>query len=285
MLEPGLRARLTPLRLVSPRQGPLTNLAGAHRGRRRGRSMEFAEHRDYSPGDDLRHLDWAAFARSERLVVKEFESELERTVLVAVDLSASMSESKRSLALTCAAAFSWVALIGQDRLALATLGGEPRYHPPVRGRGQWGRLMDWLRSSPLGGRAELTESLKGLAQRLPRSSLVLVLSDWLEENAGEALAFAHYRKHQLAALQILDRDDRDPGWLGPLRLEDIETAEFRQLSLEDQALRYYQQALDEHSNQLKEQCRRLGFHFHRCGGEEPPEELLLRQLVERAWLA
>ena len=65
--------------------------------------MEFAEHRDYSPGDDLRHLDWAAFARSERLVIKEFESELERTVLVVVDLSASMSESKRNLALTCAA--------------------------------------------------------------------------------------------------------------------------------------------------------------------------------------
>ncbi len=60
MLTPQLRARLTPLRLVSPRQGPQTNLAGARRGRRRGRSMEFAEHRDYSPGDDLRHLDWAA---------------------------------------------------------------------------------------------------------------------------------------------------------------------------------------------------------------------------------
>lgn len=247
--------------------------------------MEFAEHRDYSPGDDLRHLDWAAFARSERLVVKEFESELERTVLVVVDLSASMSEGKRNLALTCAAAFSWVALLGQDRLALATLGGEPAYHPAVRGRGQWGRLMDWVRSRPRGGRANLNESLKGLAQRLPRTSLVLVLSDWLEEKAAEALAFAHYRKHQLAALQILDRDDRDPSWFGPLRLEDIETAEFRQLTLEQQTLAYYQQALHEHSGQLQEQCRRLGFHFHQCASEDQPEDLLLRQLVERAWLA
>lgn len=246
--------------------------------------MEFAEHRDYSPGDDLRHLDWAAFARSERLVIKEFESELERTVLVVVDLSASMSESKRRLALGCAAAFSWIALNGQDRLALATLGGEPRYHPPVRGRGQWGRLMDWLRSGPPGGRAELTRSLKGLAQRLPRSSLLVVMSDWLEENAGEALAFAHYRKHQLAALQILDGDDSQPPWLGPLRLEDIETAEFRQLSLEDTALRYYQQALEEHGAQLKDQCRRLGFHFHGCASQDSPEDVLLRQLVERGWL-
>lgn len=247
--------------------------------------MEFAEHRDYSPGDDLRHLDWSAFARSERLVVKEFESELERTVLVVVDLSASMSESKRGLALVCAAAFSWVALLGQDRLALATLGATPRYHPPVRGRGQWGRLMDWLRACPEGGRADLTESLKGLAQRLPRSSLVLVLSDWLEEKAGEALAFAHYRKHQLAALQILDGDDRDPTWLGPLRLEDVETAEFRQLTLEQQTLLYYQRALQEHTGQLQEQCRRLGFAFHGCSAEERAEDLLLRQLVERGWLA
>lgn len=247
--------------------------------------MEFAEHRDYCPGDDLRHLDWAAFARSERLVVKEFESELERTVLVVVDVSASMSENKRRLALSCAAGLSWVALLGQDRLALATLGVEPRYHPPVRGRGQWGRLMDWLRSGPVGGRAELTESLKGLAQRLPRSSLVLVLSDWLEEKASEALAFAHYRKHQLAALQILDHEDSQPPWLGPLRLEDIETAEFRQLSLEDQTLKYYRDALEEHSGVLKEQCRRLGFHFHRCASEESAEDVLLRQLVERGWLA
>lgn len=272
------------MRLVSPRQGPQTNLAGAHRGRRRGRSMEFAEHRDYSPGDDLRHLDWAAFARSERLVIKEFESELERTVLVAVDLSASMSESKRRLALQCAAAFSWIALNGQDRLALAALGSGPRYHPPVRGRGQWGRLMEWLSSAPAGGRAQLTDSLKGLAQRLPRSSLVLVLSDWLEENAGEALTFAHYRKHQVAALQILDLEDSQPPWLGPLRLEDIETAEFRQLSLEAQALQYYQQALEEHSGQLREQCRRLGFHFHSCASLDRPEDVLLRQLVERGWL-
>lgn len=284
MLTPQLRARLTPLRLVSPRQGPQTNLAGAHRGRRRGRSMEFAEHRDYSPGDDLRHLDWAAYARSERLVIKEFESELERTVLVVVDQSLSMSSAKGQLASTCAAALSWVALSGQDRLALATLGAEPRYHPPVRGRGQWGRLMDWLGAAPRGGRADLPGALKNLAQRLPRSSLLVVISDWLEEGAGSALAFAHYRKHQVAALQILDLADREPPWLGPLRLEDVETAEFRQLSLEDQALRLYHEALAEHCDGLRQQCRRLGFHYHQCAGEASPEDVLLRQLVERAWL-
>ncbi len=285
LLSPQLRARLSPLRLVSPRQGPQTNLAGAHKGRRRGRSMEFAEHRDYSPGDDLRHLDWAAFARSERLVVKEFESELERTVLVVVDFSASMSEPKRRLALSCAAAFSWVGLLGQDRLGLAALGAEARYHPPVRGRGQWGQLMDWLGQSSPGGRADLPQRLKNLVQRLPRSSLVLVLSDWLEEEAASALAFAHHRKHQMAVLQILDLPDRQPPWLGPLRLEDIETAEFRQLSLEDRALGFYHQALEEHCQALRDQCRRLGFHYHCCPAEDGPEEVLLRQLVERGWLA
>lgn len=285
LLSSRLRARLTPLRLVSPRQGPQTNLAGAHKGRRRGRSMEFAEHRDYSPGDDLRHLDWAAFARSERLVVKEFESELERTVLVVVDLSASMSESKRKLALSCAAAFCWVALLGQDRLGLATLGAESRYHPPVRGRGQWGHLMEWLGAGQVGGRADLPRSLKNLVQRLPRSSLVVVVSDWLEEQAASALAFAHHRKHQLALLQVLDQSDQHPPWLGPLRLEDIETAEFRQLSLDEPALAFYHQALEQHCLGLQDQCRRLGFHYHRCGAETAPEDVLLRQLVERGWLA
>lgn len=284
MLSPELRQRLTPLRLVSPRQGPQTNLQGAHRGRRRGRSMEFAEHRDYVPGDDLRHLDWNAFARSERLVVKEFESELERTVLLVTDLSASMSPSKRQLAMQCSAALGWVALSGQDRLALATLGSEVRYHPPVRGRGQWGRLIDWLGQSRAGGRAQLNLSLQSLAQRLPRSSLLVVVSDWLEEEATSGLAFAQYRKHQVAALQVLDGDDLAPPWLGPLRLEDVETLEQRQLSLDDRSLAFYGEALQAHCGELEQQCRRRGFHYHRCSTEETPETILLQQLVARGWL-
>ncbi len=248
--------------------------------------MEFAEHRDYVPGDDLRHLDWNAFARSERLVVKEFESELERTVLIVTDLSASMSSSKRQLALQCSAALAWVGLNGQDRVALATLGAETRYHPPVRGRGQWGRLMEWLggHAKDQSGRAGLSQSLQSLVQRLARSSLLLVVSDWLEEDASTALAFAHYRKHQLGALQLLDSQDLSPPWLGPLRLEDIETSEQRQLSLDDRALQFYGQALAAHCDQLQQECRKRGFHYHCCSSELSPDEVVLRQLVAQGWL-
>jgi uncharacterized protein (DUF58 family) len=246
--------------------------------------MEFAEHRDYVPGDDLRHLDWNAFARSERLVVKEFESELERTVLVVTDLSASMSPLKRTLALQCSAALSWVALSGQDRLALATLGSELRYHPPVRGRGQWGRLTDWLQQARAGGRAQLNASLQTLAQRLPRSSLLIVVSDWLEEEAWLSLAFAHYRKHQVAALQLLEGQDLAPPWLGPLRLEDVETSEQRQLSLDDRSLALYAEALRDHNHQLEQNCKKRGFFYHGCRAEESPEVLILQQLVSRGWL-
>lgn len=284
MLAPALRQRLTPLRLVSPRQGPETNLQGAHRGRRRGRSMEFAEHRDYVPGDDLRHLDWCAFARSERLVVKEFESELERTVLVVLDVSASMASAKRELAILCGAALSWVALAGQDRLALATLGREVRYHPPVRGRGQWGRMLEWAQQAVPGGRAQLHASLRSLVQRLPRSSLILVVSDWLEEGAATGLAYAQHRKHQVGVFQVLDREDLSPPWLGPLRLADVETDETRQLTLDDRSLAFYGQALQAHCDELELGCRRRGFHYYRCAAEESPEKILLQDLVSRGWL-
>lgn len=246
--------------------------------------MEFAEHRDYVAGDDLRHLDWSALARHERLVIKEFESELERTVLVVVDLSASMGESKAALARQVAAGLGWVALVGQDRLALATLGGGVRYHPPVRGRAQWGQTMNWLREAPLGGRADLSSSLRSLAQRLPRASLMLVVSDWLEPDAEQALAFPHYCRHQLVALQILDEADRDPPWMGPLRLEDSETREVREISLDDATRVHYQKVLRQHCADLAESSRRRGFGHLLWSSEDPLEDLLLRQLVRQGWL-
>lgn len=283
LLDPKLRQRLSGMRLRSPRRGPETTLQGPHRGRRRGRSMEFAEHRDYVPGDDLRHLDWNAFARHEKLVIKEFESELERTVLIAVDLSASMSELKQQRALELAAAFCWVALLGSDRVALSTLGTETRYHPPVRGRGQYGRLVRWLQAAPRGARAGLQSGLNLLAQRLPRSSLMVVLSDWLEPDLS-GLAFVQYRKHQFAALQLLDETDRQPPWFGPLLLEDVETAESRQLSLDDAVCGLYQQLLREHCEALASECRRRGFAYQECRAELSAEALLLQQLVKAGWL-
>jgi uncharacterized protein (DUF58 family) len=284
LLDPKLRQRLSGMRLRSPRKGPETALQGPHRGRRRGRSMEFAEHRDYVPGDDLRHLDWNAFARHEKLVIKEFESELERTVLVAVDLSASMNGLKQQRSLELAAAFCWLALLGSDRVALATLGSETRYHPPVRGRGQWGRLMRWLESAPRGGRAGLQDGLNLLAQRLPRSSLLVAISDWLEPQAT-SLAFVQYRKHQLAALQLLDETDRQPPWFGPLLLEDVETGESRQLSLDDAVCRLYQELLQQHSGALAAECRLRGFAYQECHAESSAETLLLQQLVRAGWLS
>jgi len=246
--------------------------------------MEFAEHRDYAPGDDLRHLDWSVLARSEKLVVKEFESELERTVLLVVDSSSSMSPEKARLARECSAALGWVALCGQDRLALATLGASPGYHPPVRGRGQWGHLMEWLRKQPSGGRALISNSLPALSQKLPRSSLLVVISDWLEPDVHQALAYAQYRKHQVAALQVLDLWDRAPPWSGPLRLEDSETSETRELTLDEPCLSLYSAALQRHCSRLEEECRRRGFAYHSCGAEQALEELLLQQLVPRGWL-
>lgn len=247
--------------------------------------MEFAEHRAYVAGDDLRHLDWNAFARHEKLVVKEFESELERTVLLILDLSQSTDGLKRERVLQIAAALGWLALLGQDRLALATLGSSGRYHPPLRGQGQWGSLMRWLAECPAGGQAQLQVKLEELARRLPRSSLVVILSDWLEPDAEASFAALHYRKHQVAALQLLDSVDREPPWLGPLHLEDSETAEVRSLALDSTSLALYRAALESHQGRLRSQCRRRGFAFHSCSAETPLETLLLGELASQGWLA
>jgi len=283
-LPAALRQRLSRYQLVSPRRGAHSSLQGVHRGRRRGRSLEFAEHRDYVSGDDLRHLDWNAFARHEKLVVKEFESELERVVLVVVDLSESMGPLKRQRALQAAAALAWVGLLGHDRVALATLGARPGFHPAVRGRAAWGRLTDWLWQQPVGGRAGLVEGLRGLAQRLPRHNLMLILSDWLEPQAWEGLAYPQFCRHELRALQLLDSEDRLPPWSGPLELQDCESGELRQIHLEEATRQLYLQALEGHVQELSQACQRRGFSWLSWQAEQPLESLLLQAWVQQGWL-
>ena len=245
--------------------------------------MEFAEHRDYAPGDDLRHLDWNALARHEKLVVKEFESELERTALIVVDLSSSMEGEKANRARQIALALAWILLRGQDRVALAVL-GQPAYHPAVRGVNSWGGLNLWL-ERPCAGRARLAEQLKSLAARVPGRSSVILISDWLEEDARSALPLLSYHRHQVAALQVLEAEELSPPWSGPLRLVDCENAQEQLQHLDEFARRAYAVALKEHTDELQQACRKRGFLWTRHLCQEDLGQLLTLQLVSEGWLA
>ena len=123
-----------------------------------------------------------------------------------------------------------------------------------------------------------------MCRRLPRSSFIVVISDWFESAAVQALAFAQHRRHQLAALQLVDEIDLNPPWVGSLQLEDVETGEQRRLTLDGPALSGYRERFENHCQELQQRCRGCNFPYYRARTEDGVEAIVLRQLVAQGWL-
>jgi uncharacterized protein (DUF58 family) len=226
---------LAPLRLRA--RGAADGLwAGAHRSIRRGSGVEFAGHRVYLPGDDLRFVDRHALMRHGELVLREFETETERSVKLVIDATASMSfrgsrapGAKLAFAAVIAAAVAWIAIRGGDRVALDWIGGKnPRSLPAAAGPQAFERLLAALEAAEPGGQltGEGLEAVLAKVERsAPRGAVTLVVSDLLDlpERAAERIAALGARGRSLVVLQVLDPDEIDLPYSGPVRLQSLES--------------------------------------------------------------
>lgn len=162
-------------------EGPLS---GEHKSRAMGASLDFAQHRDYAPGDDPKHLDWRAFAKNDRLVVKQYQQETNLRVYVVVDRSLSMAYqggaqvSKGVYAGQVAALISWMLLLQGEAVGLATFGAQlAQLSPSSSQREHFWRVLRALEGSPWEPDTNSAQALSALAERLPPRSLVIILSD------------------------------------------------------------------------------------------------------------
>ena len=203
-------------------------LKGGRRSVKRGQSVEFADYRDYSLGDDLRQLDWNVYARLEKLLVKLFIEEEDLTVGLLVDGSASMahgSPDKLVFAKRAAAALGYIALAAEDRVVLASLGGRTaRRQAALRGSGRAFRLLAELSAiAPAAGATDLVAACRhALAQMSGRGVLVLV-SDLLDPGAERAIRDLAGTGSEVIVLHVLAPDELNPTLEGDLRLVDAET--------------------------------------------------------------
>ncbi len=241
-----------PLRL-SARELAHGLAAGAHRASRKGSGIEFAGHRPYSPGDDLRHLDRHALLRHGRLLIREFHTDTERAVHLVVDVSTSMRHrgqqsdtlraSKGQRALLLAAALGYAASIAGDAIGVSVLGDhEPVTYPPRSGRDALERAIAELEKHYQAEPPSLAESgvprvthaslvarwlrtIDHLGGRLPRGSVLFVFSDFLDldESLSTAIARLCSRNRTIRAAQVLTRDEVDFPFEGSQRLVDPET--------------------------------------------------------------
>ena len=281
LLEPGFLAKLERLALVS-RRVYAGQMKGERRSTRRGGSVEFADFRDYVPGDDLRQVDWNTFARLDRLFLKLFVEEEDLTVHLLIDGSRSMafgSPPKGDYARRVAAALGFIALFGFDRVTASVLSEERMYTlPAVRGRSQVFQLFRFLEDARFEGRTNLARSLRAYALQSARPGLAVLLSDCFDPGYAEGLKALAARRFDVAVLHLLDPTEVAPDLTGDLKLVDAETGEIREISVSQHLLGQYRKALEEFCAGLKQVCSRYGMEYIRATTDVPFEELVLRVL-------
>lgn len=253
---------------------------GERHTRRAGAGIEFADHRDYVPGDDLRHLDWNLYGRMERPLVRMFDEDEDLPIYTVVDNSASMglgTPPKLRLAVEVTAALAYVALSNLDRIALYpvadTLGAGIG---PVRGKGQIHGLLRLLQGlSPVGG-TNLAAALTGLVERHRRRGLVVVVSDFYDpQGFAAALDRLRYARFEPVAVQITTAEEASPDLRGELTLVDAETGDERVVTVTSAVLAAYRARHRERLELLSRFCRERAIPCFQITSDYPFEELAL----------
>lgn len=272
------------------------SMVGERRSTRRGRSIEFADYRNYTPGDDPRRVDWNVYARHERPYIKLFEDEEDTLVHVLLDISPSMrwraegeSESyKMTRATEAALAIAFVALAGGDKLVVSLSSGAS--FGPRRGAAAMAafvRFTELELARVHGGDAEAL-SLNVWFRRhagMARPGVCFVVSDLLDETGyQEGLGMLAGARLEINALHTLCRDELAPTFTGDLRMKDAETAKTQDLSLDDITLRQYQERLQTFTAEAASFCRKRGGRYHLADTSLTVEEIVSRDLRREGWI-
>lgn len=298
----GTAGRTAPSRFIDPRVlARIDNLdllarvvvdgfiSGLHRTVHLGVSTDFAEHRAYTPGDDVRHVDWRVYARTDRLYVKTFEAETNADVMIALDVSASMGYasgdvSKLDYARFIAAALAHVAWRQRDRVGLATFDTDVTEYVAPSGRRR-DTILQTLDRARTAGAGDPLRALAQLGERLGRRGILVAVSDFYTppEAAAVALDALRMRGHDVIALHVLDPLERDLDLPAPEVLEDLETGE--RLPVTPQARAGYRALVDAHVAALARACGDRRIDYDCFVTDRPLDDLLWRYLSNRARLA
>ena len=294
LLTPELLRRLEQFQLLAARRAK-SSAKGERRSKARGQSVEFADYRNYVPGDDFRYLDWNLYGRLDRLFLKLYEEERELPVRIFLDASESMTfgtPAKFDFARQVAAAVGYVALCGFDRVSLtifpevekdaenssveqAARGGLRA----VRGRKSSLQYFQNLSALTARGSVDFNDALRRGALSSRQTGVAIVLSDFLDPNGYEAgLNALIGRGFHVNAIQILSPEELNPLTYGDLRLVDSETGGQQEVSFGKYRLKAYQQTVQNFCQRLREYCSGRGMNFFSVSSELPLEQLLLQQL-------
>lgn len=270
-------------------------MKGDRRSSKRGTSIEFADYRNYTKGDDLRRLDWNVYARLERPFIKLLEEEEDLAVHLLVDASASMnwpedgerlsvrgdrSENKLVYALRLTGALGHIGLTAGDLTAVTLLSSRGDHTwGPFRGQQNSLRLLQFLETGAGSGITDLNQSLKNYALRGRRPGLLFVLSDLLSPNGyQDGLNALQARGFEVGLIHLLSPDEVEPPVSGDLKLVDIETGADAEITLDPSTLDLYRERLQAWQTEIATTCANRHIHYIPLTTDLPWEKLVLQTL-------
>jgi uncharacterized protein (DUF58 family) len=288
MIDPVFFSRLDSIELRA-RSIVEGSMHGLHRSPYLGLSVEFASHREYTPGDDIRHLNWKLYARNDRLYIKEYDADTNLNLYLMLDSSASMScantgRSKLHYAASLAAAMAHLALKQRDAVGLTVFSDKVTAHLPARAKpNQLDEVLATIASTQFRPATDNDRALHHAAEFTGRRGIAVVLSDLFGDLATVVGGLDHlrYKNHEVIIFHIMDPWERDLSVDGHIRCRDLESGET--LTTQAEGVRAsYLAAVDDWRQALELECRKRAIDRIELTTQDPPDRALLDYLVKRA---
>lgn len=288
MLSPEFLSKLEQLR-IHCQQTFRGKFRGDRRSLNRGTGVEFADYRLYEHGDDLRYLDWNVYARLEKLFIKLFQADEELSISILIDTSQSMAfgdPTKLTYAKQVAAALGYIALANSDRVALYTLAERLISNlPPTFGKSQYSRFQKALATIESEGTTHLTECFKHLGTYQPQAGAAIILSDFLD-SAGyaEGLNSLLGRGFALTLIHVQCLEEIEPPPPGEWKLEDAETGETKEITINEDTIAHYQNQQQEFCENLHHFCTARGIGYIRIRTDIPIESVIWQDMQRAGFI-
>jgi uncharacterized protein (DUF58 family) len=263
-------------------------VAGLHRSPDFGFSQEFAEYRAYSPGDDLRHVDWNVYARTEKMFLKRYRGETNCQLTILLDMSRSMKFGSHGMekieyARFLAACLAYMAHGQRDAAGIVIFDDDVRnFVPPSTRQGQLARILHAIESAQIGTRTDFAHPFRHVQEFMRRRGIVAAISDFWEspEKIIKTVAPLRFRGTELVLFHLLDPEELRPKLKHPVLMEDLETGETLEVS-PDYAAHEYPAKIQAHLEDIKSRAQAAGIDYFLIDTSRPLDDALREYLAIR----
>ncbi|MDP6265422.1 MAG: DUF58 domain-containing protein [Candidatus Woesearchaeota archaeon] len=259
-----------------------SNYIGPRKSIATGRGLTFKDHRIYSPGEDIRLIDWKVFARTDDLYIKTFEEEKNLTAHIIMDSSASMGFgrpiSKFDYAAMLGVGFAYLAMRENEKFQFSTFAESLDVFQPRRGMSQLASMVFHLNNAKTRGYSKLLDAMMQYKKVVDSRSLLVLISDFLIDVNEVIEALYTLGDHEVKIVQVLDPIEKNLKYSGDFKLIDSESKSMLRTYISPRLRVKYQQMLDNHAAKIEETCNKLGYHFHQITNDTPVFDAFYRVL-------